>query len=72
MVGRGEMCVAWSSFASGTTVADKVTIPCNTCVTLGEYTENETIDLQGGLDIQGRLNILEESRLTIQIPFVFV
>lgn len=39
---------------------------------MDEFKNGEVIDLQGGLDIEGRLEVPDGTNLTIRTPYIFV
>ena len=67
-----ETCDSWSDIIGNITHNETVTIPCEICVTMDEFTNGEIIDLQGGLDIEGRLVVPDGTNLTIRTPYIFV
>ena len=67
-----QSCQPWSSVIGSTNQTEKVTIPCEVCVTMEEFTNGEVIDLQGGLDIEGILRLPDGTKLTMRTPFIFV
>ena len=63
-------CVHWDSlFPQDST--EEIAIPCGACVTMKKYKNGELFNL-GGLNILGKLEIPDSSKLTITTPYVFV
>ena len=55
----------------GDDLSSQVTIPCGTCVTV-DYTDGETITLDGGLNVLGRLHFPSTASVTLATTSVVV
>mmetsp|Transcript_16327 Transcript_16327/g.23934 ORF Transcript_16327/g.23934 Transcript_16327/m.23934 type:complete len:1770 (-) Transcript_16327:229-5538(-) len=65
-------CTPWSiTVQSYTNGAGKVTIPCGKCLTM-DKTDASTLDVVGGLHIEGKLDVPNSARVTIRTPFIIV
>ena len=53
------------------TVSSQVTIPCGTCYVV-DYTDGETITLDGGLNVLGRLHFPSNANLVLETTSVVV
>lgn len=67
-----SFCRPWSEFIGQTHHTETVRIPCEVCVTMEEFAHGELIDLEGGLDIEGRLLLPDGTSLTLRTPYIFV
>jgi len=64
-------CQPWSTFFEMEN-DELVTIPCDVCISMGEYIDDEEIRCYEGIDVLGTLYIPEGSILTITTKFITV
>jgi hypothetical protein len=62
-------CTPWPF---GQASADDVKVPCGTCYTMGAYTAGETIDIEGTLNIEGKLDFPDGTKLSLVAKGIFV
>jgi hypothetical protein len=64
-----QACLPWTSaFSNATSHSEEVLIPCGQCYEMD--LSDVTLDLTGGLDIQGKLVFPDGYKLTLKAPFI--
>jgi hypothetical protein len=66
-------CDSWSDrFGMRTTFKDPIILPCGECILLDQTISGSTLTFEDGIDIRGKLVILEGTTINIRTPMIVV